>query len=215
MNPALLGVLIAGGVVVVTDDETARVAPVPTPRTGTTRIGAFISTRQSLAPGSASGTPLVWAPSATTMPNGMDADSESLIRAQLEKEYETLSGDAKRAACERLKDQFPDDSNVQALDCANADFQKVLNVVGAAVGTALCGPGCGALGIIAAEYFGEDINALWNDLTSDPCVGFRLYVHDISENACSAWRAKYGDDWLRAWTTASDATRANWAASHK
>lgn len=187
MNPALLGVLVAGGVVLVEDEP--KVTPrVPTPKPGTGTVtpdptaprsyaGIRLAAKPTqYAPGTGVGSipnstvttkpPLVYASPATTA-SGMDAETEAAIRARLEEEYNALSGEAKRAACERLKDQFPDDSNVQALDCANADFQKVLNVVGAAIGTAVCGPACGALGVLAAQYFGEDINQLWNDYVAD------------------------------------------------
>lgn len=221
MNPALLGVLAAGGVILATEDTDAPVVRVPTPKAGTVRYAADIRRQTTIG---ARVTPLVTAPKATTA-SGMDAESESAIRARLEKEYNALSGEAKRAACERLKDQFPDDSNVQALNCANADFQQVLNVVGAAVGTALCGPACGALGVLAAQYFGEDINEMWNDISGafsgdgDVCTGTRLYLPGgkdfASDRACTAWRTTHGDDWLHQWVNATDAAKASWNAAHK
>lgn len=182
MNAALLGLLAGAGVVVATDDggpdTRSPIEPKPTtPKPGTTfdasktAVGSFFSARVGFAPGTGVGSiptsqiqssPLLKAPTATSA-DGMTAEAEAAIRAELEKKYNELSGEAKKKACEALKAQFPDDSNVQGLNCADATFQKVLTVVAAAAGTALCGPTCGALGVIAAQYFGEDINELWND----------------------------------------------------
>lgn len=177
MNPLFTGVLAAGGVYVATSDEASGGAGgskprVPDPKPGTTRFSSWSFRSATYAPGTGVGdipnlsavmsSPLIRAQN-TSSPNGLSAEAELAIKDKLRAEYEKLSGEAKRAACERLKDQFPDDSNVQALNCADATFQQVLNVVGAAIGTAVCGPACGALGVIAAQYFGEDINELWND----------------------------------------------------
>lgn len=215
MDPALLGLLAAAGVVIATDDGTpdtgSPIEPKPVePKPGTkfdvtkTAVYQFKTALTGYAPGTGVGSipnsrptssPLLSAPAATSA-DGMTAEAEAAIREELEKKYNELSGDAKRQACERLKAQFPDDSNVQALDCANADFQKILNVVGAAVGTALCGPPCGALGIIAAEYFGDDINELWNDYVAS--VWDAPADHD-TETISLAEACKRGDSATKAY----------------
>lgn len=187
MNAALLGLLGAAGAVYVMDDTTSPKTPRPAlPPSSGTRVGALsMSTRPSNPTVTTS--PYLKAPYASTA-NGLSGEAELTIRRRLEAEYNALTGEAKRAACERLKKQFPDDSNVQGLNCAGATFQQVVTVVSAAVGTALCGPTCGALGVIAAQYFGEDLNRLWNDFEAKLGGGQNPFAASVCRPLAQAGR---------------------------
>ena len=98
------------------------------------------------------------------------ADVETRIRAELEAQWDSLSGEAKRKACEELKAQFPDDASLQSVDCADAKLTQLTSAAGASAGVYLCASsgagavmaaGCGRVGAWLGKKFGaqlEDLN---------------------------------------------------------
>lgn len=104
--------------------------------------------------------------------------------AALSKKWEELTGPAKREACERLKQQFPDDPAMMQLDCGSANFQKVLVAATAAL-AATCLP-CSVIAIVTIALFGDKIEQFlsdaWNQLSGgafeahDPEARLRICV---------------------------------------
>jgi hypothetical protein len=84
-------------------------------------------------------------------------DVASKLEAEAKAAWSKLSGDAKKAACQKLKAEYPNSPEIQALNCNAPVFQAMVAAAGAAVGTAACGPACGALGVVAASYVGPKV----------------------------------------------------------
>jgi len=81
-------------------------------------------------------------------------------------EWNKLTGEKKRQACQQLKNQFPNDPNVQAIDCGAASFDQMIKVGGAAASIAACaatGIGaaasalCGPIGAWIAGWAGSKV----------------------------------------------------------
>lgn len=114
-----------------------------------------------------------------------EVENEVLKRAKAE--YEKLSSEAKKAACKKLKESFPDSDQIQGLDC-NASFDKVYQVCVAALGasaaaaaTGVCGPPCGALALMATTYLGVKVEDWVNDAYSK-IEGYTDDVKDWAED---------------------------------
>ncbi len=133
-------------------------------------------------------------------------------------EFKKLTASAKREACKKLKAQYPNSPNVQALPCDNATLEAVITAVSIAAGTALCGPTCGALAAICATYFAADlsdwINDSWNDVMEwtgadgDVCTGTAGLLGFRGEKPCQAWK-RTGKDWGQ-WMRLSDKEKDAW-----
>lgn len=89
--------------------------------------------------------------------------------------WDKASGAAKREICARMKAEFPDDENIQQLDCDKPLWEQLLNaaiIAGAtAAGAAICGPVCGALAGSMAAVIGVEVTdwvaGAWDDLSDD------------------------------------------------
>lgn len=177
---AALIALAAGGAYLATHHEEGYVPsgtppPTPKPPTGTNTVKAGVSRYRLANPTSISvALRSVYATPAEKVGNGgsvnqLPKEIEEQIKKDLKAQWDAASGAAKVEICNRLKSQFPKDQKVQAMSCdPNMTFQTLLNIAGAAAGTALCGPPCGAVGIVIAAYAGPTIQSYaeraWNDV---------------------------------------------------
>jgi hypothetical protein len=97
----------------------------------------------------------------SVFPNGTETEySQEVInaaKAEMEKQWESLSATAKREACNRIKAEFPDDPSIQSLDCGSNTFQQILTVTAAAIGTYYGGPVGGALAVASVQLFGKPL----------------------------------------------------------
>lgn len=108
---------------------------------------------------------------ATTGPNEYAAEIEKYLKDRMQAEFDSMTGEARAAACAKMKEQFPNDASIQAIDCDKADLAAVIEAVIVAgtyaVATAYCGPVCGALAAIIVSYFAGDIaewvQGAWDD----------------------------------------------------
>jgi hypothetical protein len=91
--------------------------------------------------------------------------------ARAKEELEKLDDKAREVVCKKLKEQYPDNQQIQAIDCSASSTEQIVSaalvVAGAAAGTAICGPVCGTAGgmiggAIAAAY-GKDIAEFLDD----------------------------------------------------
>lgn len=92
--------------------------------------------------------------------SGLPAEVEQKILNDLKKSWETATADAKVAVCRRMKDQFPNNPSVQAMDCSaapNMAFQALVTLTGAALGGAVCGPPCSVVGSLVAAWAGPKL----------------------------------------------------------
>ena len=132
------------------------------------RINRISMTPWARAAGSTSGTPNPVSVTRSVFdPNGDWAQEViDAVIARLKAKWDSLSAELRKQACESLKEQFPEDPGVQAMNCANTDFNKLVNVVGVASASIACGPGapgCAAVAIICLAVFGEDIGTWLQD----------------------------------------------------
>jgi hypothetical protein len=97
--------------------------------------------------------------------NLLDIDIQ--IQAELEAKWDDMSESARVAACERLKDEFPNDQAVQGMDCKSTSLRNAFRVAGYAAGVAICsasGVGtaaanwaCGPMGAWLANTFYDEL----------------------------------------------------------
>lgn len=163
MDPAILGLLAAAGIVVATDDAPDVARPGTTggtPYKASQTLAKLRGTYSSGTVMTATTNPLVRAPAATTQ-NAMSAETEIAVRLKMEAQFAALTGEAKRLACERVRARFPESSNVRALNCATATFGQLLAAVAAAVGFSATASGS-ALGILSVSLFQVDIGVYIN-----------------------------------------------------
>ena len=105
--------------------------------------------------------------------------------ARAKADFEALPAEAKRAGCAKLKAQFADSPQIQALDC-DASFGEIVNALcaagGTAIGTAFGGPVGGAVGAIVGAYVGKAID----DYAQDAWDAVRGGIGDAAEAIAGA-----------------------------
>jgi hypothetical protein len=85
------------------------------------------------------------------------------VIARLKKKWDELGAAAKQEACSKLKEQFPDDPGIQALECDKSTFSQILTVTAGAVGFYYGGPVGSAVAVIAVTILQEDIGQWLSD----------------------------------------------------
>lgn len=85
------------------------------------------------------------------------------VIARLKKKWDELGAAAKQEACSKLKEQFPSDPGIQALDCGTSSFATLLTVTAGALGFSFGGPVGSAVAVIAVTIVGEDLGQWLSD----------------------------------------------------
>lgn len=93
------------------------------------------------------------------------------LLAKAKEKLEGLDDEGRKKVCQELKKQYPDNGQIQAIDCDDTSTAQIVNaaivVSAAAAGTALCGPVCGTAGGMIggafASAYGEDIAEFIDD----------------------------------------------------
>lgn len=113
------------------------------------------------------------------------------IKAAIKKTYDDMNEVAKAKAAEALNKELKLNPPLTGHESWAETSAAVAGVAGAAVGTALCGPVCGALGSMAAAYLGAKLGDLlskhWDELTdwldSEVWGGIKDVASDIGDAA--------------------------------
>lgn len=123
------------------------------------------------------------------------AEISQAIVDKAKKEWGKLEAAARKAACQKLKDAYPGNAGLQAIDCsaAGSSFQTILKAIAAAAGTAVCvaygagvaAPLCGMVAAWIAGWAGPKLEEWANDAYD--AAGEVL--DSIGSGAESAWHA--------------------------
>jgi hypothetical protein len=108
-----------------------------------------------------------------SVPGGAhSSDLEQKILAKAKSEWDKLSKEAKAAACKKLKAAYPNNTQIQNIDCSAGNFQAILQATAGAAGTAACvasgagaavSPLCGAAAAFIAGYVGPKLEEWTKD----------------------------------------------------
>jgi hypothetical protein len=69
---------------------------------------------------------------------GVDSAIEAEVIAKAKAAFDSLGEAAKKAACGKLKADYPNSPSIQSIDCEKGNFDAVMKAIAAAAGTAAC-----------------------------------------------------------------------------
>lgn len=109
--------------------------------------------------------------------SGSEAPPQELqdkLMEQLKNKWDDMNSDARKKACQALKNQHPTNEEVQAFPCSE-DWSDIAAMAGAALGAAggaaVCGPPCGYIGGVLGAAIGTAIGEKLDDMLSDAWSG--------------------------------------------
>lgn len=70
--------------------------------------------------------------------NGQTAGIEKMVAAKAKDEFNKLTLELKKKACQKLKDAYPNEPSIRAIDCNNPNFDNIMKGCAAAIGAGVC-----------------------------------------------------------------------------